>query len=573
MPPESAAVSDAKGDDFVSGKCCMNCCVVFGLLIVSIGFCVVAFLLVDVLGLMLIAFVPALVFMHYCWYKCKSSLQYAQMWTSFGEAIVWCIPLLIFILIFHGVWFDKWLEPTCEKDVEDGYDTVVGDCVGKDWLMHYFRAAFLEEVLKYLCIRRIVWHPVVVDAHALMVYGACAGLGFAAFENINYVLEGGIGVGIMRAFVAIPGHMMYAGIHASLLGRRRFLKSDAWRFYAVLPLPILIHGTHNFSLTLMSRVHPAFVLLTIANFVGCILALRYLALQLSKVPQVDVGAMIKAGLIHPPCCCCSLASQKDAVEFSNPLGAVAGGLVVPLGGANPVACGVEQGTVEVSLPKQGERAHVGCPSLAQTSGKWYYEVVLSAGVEQPRVGWVGQGVPVGFGGIGDCAYSWAVGCEGLWHGGFPIPPEAGGVGGAWPAGATIGCSIDFDAHRMEYTVNGARWGPACEDFELPGAGLLPAVSFDGAILLRFANFEHPLPQGCRPLAEGWQPPSSPVKYGASSTDVRMAPTVARAVTPTRIGGSGAGPMPTLLDSVVKEVPTEISKEVPTNHHLNNEDNV
>merc|ERR1711865_833751 len=137
--------------------------------------------------------------------------------------------------------------------------------------------------------------------------------------------------------------------------------------------------------------------------------------------------MIKAGLIHPPCCCCSLASQKDAFDFSHPLGAVAGGLVVPLGGANPVACGVEQGTVEVSLPKQGERAHVGCPSLAQTSGKWYYEVVLSAGVEQPRVGWVGQGVPVGF-------------------------------GGAWPAGATIGCSIDFDAHRMEYTVNGARWG-------------------------------------------------------------------------------------------------------------------
>lgn len=507
MPPEIAATPDVKVDDLVTSKCFMTCGVVFLLLIVSIAVCVLAFLLVDILGLLLIALVPALVFMHYCWYKCKVSLLYRQMWTSFWEAIAWCIPLLIIILVFHGVWFDKWLEPTCEDDVEDGYDTVVGDCVGKDALMHYFRAAFLEEVLKYLCIRRIVWHPAVVDAHAMMVYGACAGLGFAAFENIEYVLSGGLGVGIVRAFVSIPGHMMYAGIHASLLGRRRFLKGDAWRFYSVLPLPVILHGTHNFSLTLTSRVHPACVLLTMANFVACILITRYLALQLSNVPQVDVHEMMKEGLVQPPCCCCSLASEKDALDLSHPFVAVNGGLVVPLGGVNPIARGVGQGTVEVSLSRQGERAHVGCPSLLQTSGKWYYEVVLNARVQQPRVGWVAKGVPIGPpGSVGDCAYSWAVGCEGLWHGGTPVPPEAGGVGGAWPVGATIGCSIDFGARRMEYTVNGSRWGPACEDFELPGAGLCPAISFDGAILLRFANFEHPIPEGCRPLAEGWQPP-------------------------------------------------------------------
>eukprot|EP00746_Dinoflagellata_sp_MGD_P120153 gnl/MRDRNA2_/MRDRNA2_55806_c0_seq2.p1 gnl/MRDRNA2_/MRDRNA2_55806_c0~~gnl/MRDRNA2_/MRDRNA2_55806_c0_seq2.p1 ORF type:complete len:736 (+),score=102.99 gnl/MRDRNA2_/MRDRNA2_55806_c0_seq2:122-2209(+) len=514
MPPvEHDASAQISIDHIISSQCCSNCGMIFLLLIVSIGVCVLAFLVVDILGLLLIALVPALVFMHYCWYKCKSSLQYLQMWTSFGEAIAWCIPLLIIILIFHGVWFDSWLEPTCTNDVEDGTDTVVGQCVGKDALMHYFRAAFLEEVLKYLCVRRIVWHPVVVDAHALMVYGACAGLGFAAFENIEYVLTGGIGVGIARAFISIPGHMMYAGMHASLLGRRRFLKSSEWRFFTVLPLPVVLHGTHNFSLTLTSRVHPACILFTLANFVACVLIVRYLALQLSKVPRVDINEMIKAGLVNPPCCCCSLASEKDALDLSHPLVGVSGGLVVPLGGTNPVARGVEQGNVEVSLTRVFERAHIGCPDLVQTSGKWYYEVVLAPGVEQPRVGWVGHGVPVGPGSIGDCAYSWAVGCDGLWHTGFAIPPEAGGVGGSWPVGATIGCSIDFDARTMEYTINGSRWGPACEGFELPGTGLLPAVSFSGVVLLRFANFEYPLPDGCRALAEGWQPPASSLPWG------------------------------------------------------------
>ena len=39
-----------------------------------------------------------------------------------------------------------------------------------------------------------------------IVYSVMIGLGFASFENIMYVFEGGIGVAFMRTFTAVPMH-------------------------------------------------------------------------------------------------------------------------------------------------------------------------------------------------------------------------------------------------------------------------------------------------------------------------------------------------------------------------------
>ena len=52
-----------------------------------------------------------------------------------------------------------------------------------------------------------------------LIYSVFVSLGFAALENVLYVLEGGIYTGIMRAILSVPGHMFFAvmmGYHYSL---------------------------------------------------------------------------------------------------------------------------------------------------------------------------------------------------------------------------------------------------------------------------------------------------------------------------------------------------------------------
>ena len=55
-----------------------------------------------------------------------------------------------------------------------------------------------------------------------IVYATAAGLGFATIENILYVLDGGIAVGIIRAIASVPGHVVFACIWGFALGTAKF---------------------------------------------------------------------------------------------------------------------------------------------------------------------------------------------------------------------------------------------------------------------------------------------------------------------------------------------------------------
>ena len=57
----------------------------------------------------------------------------------------------------------------------------------------------------------------VCDYRSWLVYGICAGGGFATVENILYVFSGGIATAFTRAFLSVPLHMLCGGITAMLL--------------------------------------------------------------------------------------------------------------------------------------------------------------------------------------------------------------------------------------------------------------------------------------------------------------------------------------------------------------------
>ena len=92
-------------------------------------------------------------------------------------------------------------------------------------------APVFEETAKYLVVRRTVYETrefnEPVDG---IVYAAAAGLGFATLENIIYVFSAlessfslALQTGIVRAFISVPGHVLFSVMWGYALGRARFM--------------------------------------------------------------------------------------------------------------------------------------------------------------------------------------------------------------------------------------------------------------------------------------------------------------------------------------------------------------
>jgi len=118
----------------------------------------------------------------------------------------------------------------------------------------FLEAAIPEEVAKFAVLYVIVWKSKELNHHYDgIVYAVFVSLGFALIENILYVMQGGLGVAVARAVLAVPGH----GFDGVLMGyyfslarfhegneRRNFLFKSLW-------VPILFHGVYDFLLFYM----------------------------------------------------------------------------------------------------------------------------------------------------------------------------------------------------------------------------------------------------------------------------------------------------------------------------------
>jgi RsiW-degrading membrane proteinase PrsW (M82 family) len=116
-------------------------------------------------------------------------------------------------------------------------------------LYHAFAvAAIPEELLKLsvvalYCARRVSFDEP-MDG---VVYGATAALGFAALENVLYVVGGGLAVALARSVTAVPMHAIMGAILGHYIARSRFLlegrRLDIWKGWAIATL---VHGLYDF---------------------------------------------------------------------------------------------------------------------------------------------------------------------------------------------------------------------------------------------------------------------------------------------------------------------------------------
>lgn len=111
-------------------------------------------------------------------------------------------------------------------------------------------AGLTEELLKFICVMLLFWRNINFnEKFDGIVYAVFVSLGFAAVENIFYVLDGGISVGLLRAFISVPAHALFGIMMGAYIGLARFdLEKSGrllWRafFYA-----FFFHGLYDFLL-------------------------------------------------------------------------------------------------------------------------------------------------------------------------------------------------------------------------------------------------------------------------------------------------------------------------------------
>ncbi|MEE0954828.1 MAG: PrsW family glutamic-type intramembrane protease [Eubacterium sp.] len=82
--------------------------------------------------------------------------------------------------------------------------------------------AVVEEGTKFFLMFRTTWNdPNFNFMFDGIVYSAFTSLGFAAFENVEYVFGYGLSVAPLRAILAVPGHLGFAVVAGYFYGRAR----------------------------------------------------------------------------------------------------------------------------------------------------------------------------------------------------------------------------------------------------------------------------------------------------------------------------------------------------------------
>lgn len=133
---------------------------------------------------------------------------------------------LLVSLLWRGV-----LAAVCAIILEILVQLLLDRLVSPGSFVHTILEAFLvvaavEEGTKYFFLKRRTWNdPNFNYRFDAIVYAVFVSLGFAAFENIQYVFAYGLSVALPRALLSIPGHMAFGVYMGIYYGRARFRES------------------------------------------------------------------------------------------------------------------------------------------------------------------------------------------------------------------------------------------------------------------------------------------------------------------------------------------------------------
>ena len=223
--------------------------------------------LVVIIVYLLAALLPALFLMRYIYRKDTIEKEPKGMLTGL---VFLGVAAAVVAVIFETLG-ESLLTQFLEKDSQTY--TIV---------MAFLVVAVVEEGAKYLFLLWRTWRdPNFNFSFDGIVYAVFVSLGFAAFENISYVVGYGLTTAVARAVLAIPAHMGFAVFmgyfyarakcchdQGNVAGRRRNL-------WAAFLVAVLLHGFYD-ACALLGTV------LSLLLFVAFVIAMYIIVIRLVK---------------------------------------------------------------------------------------------------------------------------------------------------------------------------------------------------------------------------------------------------------------------------------------------------
>jgi RsiW-degrading membrane proteinase PrsW (M82 family) len=116
-------------------------------------------------------------------------------------------------------------------------------------LQAFIVVALVEEFSKYVIVKFYAQrNKEFNEPFDGIVYAVMVSMGFATLENILYVVQHGVEVGILRAFTAVPAHATFAILMGYFMGKAKFSKNKVLLNLTGLLFATLFHGAYDFFL-------------------------------------------------------------------------------------------------------------------------------------------------------------------------------------------------------------------------------------------------------------------------------------------------------------------------------------
>ena len=223
----------------------------------------------DILILLVAALLPAVLLGYYIWKQDPQPepTNWLIRAALYGMGI--CFPVALVEMAIQNVFIGG--EPT----------TLLGTT-----FQAFFVAALPEESFKLLALWLVLRRNPYFDEHVDgIVYAVFVGLGFAAIENIGYVMSNGLTTAILRALLAVPGHYAFAILMGYYYSVYHFIDRSPRTAACILLVPVVAHGIYD-ALALSGTVDP---------YIGGIsfFVLIYFCIKMHKYVRTKMIAQIK----------------------------------------------------------------------------------------------------------------------------------------------------------------------------------------------------------------------------------------------------------------------------------------
>lgn len=222
-----------------------------------------------------------------CWYIYKKDIHKEPkklLISIFFKGIIACAPIILFEVLVGGIF-----------DTDDRTLPFL-----QIFINVFFGVGVIEELFKWIVAYRSGYKSREFDeVYDIIVYAVFASLGFACIENIFYVLENGMYVGIMRAILSVPGHACFGILMGYYLSKAKINDMNGSKVLAKknlifsLLIPSLFHTAYDAFLSTDDGIYfIAFIAFDIFMVAYCFGIVK----KMSKI-QNNVSLSLESGKI------------------------------------------------------------------------------------------------------------------------------------------------------------------------------------------------------------------------------------------------------------------------------------